>query len=254
MTLQEISQKYNIAESSLKNAFPRSQKAIEKKYKVHIIKEGRGAAANYIEEPIVESDCRAMTLYNEIKDDIFFTEETAKLMNWEFLIFLAIIVTPMLVFRGSYEDFLRYAEIPINKTNINALKQGIAALEERKYIVVIYDEDCFTATLKRAIEKDMQINIKTIRLCKQIAEENHKRSWIPLLKTYIGITMAIKKNESNIIKMADICNLTGLSEYQIRESKKLLDGYDEYKLFTSKKVYLDTQICIGTQYNVNGFY
>ena len=81
MTLQEISQKYNIAESSLKNAFPRSQKAIEKKYKVHITKEGRGAAANYIEEPIVESDCRAMTLYNEIKDDIFFTEETAKLMN-----------------------------------------------------------------------------------------------------------------------------------------------------------------------------
>lgn len=160
----------------------------------------------------------------------------------------------MLVFRGSYEDFLRYAEIPINKTNINALKQGIAALEERKYIAVIYDEDCFTATLKRAIEKDMQINIKTIRLCKQIAEENHKRSWIPLLKTYIGITMAIEKNKSNIIKMADICNLTGLSEYQIRESKKLLDGYDEDKLFTSKKVYLDTQICIGTQYNVNGFY
>lgn len=82
----------------------------------------------------------------------------------------------MLVFRGSYEDFLRYAEIPINKSHIDALKQGIAALEERNYIAVIYDEDCFTATLKRAIEKNMQINIKTVRLCKHIAEENHKRS------------------------------------------------------------------------------
>ena len=88
----------------MKNAFPRTQKSILKKHGIRIIKEGRGKTANYIEE--VEDDCRAITMFKEVKEEMILSNDTLKLMNWDFMCFLAIITTPMLVFRGSYEDFL----------------------------------------------------------------------------------------------------------------------------------------------------
>jgi len=45
------------------------------------------------------------------------------LMNWDFIIFLAIVITPMGVFRGSFTDFLKYVEINVTETNIEALKE-----------------------------------------------------------------------------------------------------------------------------------
>ena len=50
MTIEEVSATYDVAVSTLKNAFPRAQASILKKYGVKIIKTGRGASANYIEE------------------------------------------------------------------------------------------------------------------------------------------------------------------------------------------------------------
>ena len=47
MTLAEVSEKYGIAESTLKAQFPRAQKSILKKYGVQIMKLGRGADATY---------------------------------------------------------------------------------------------------------------------------------------------------------------------------------------------------------------
>ena len=80
MTLEEVSKKFGVSEKSLTGAFPRTQKSILKKWGVHLIKKGRGAAAIYeIEEE--KTDCRAMTLYNEIKDDIAFDEESIHLMT-----------------------------------------------------------------------------------------------------------------------------------------------------------------------------
>lgn len=116
MTLEEVSQKYKIAESSLKASFPKSQQAILKKYGVKIIKEGRGKAANFIEE--LENDKRANTLYEETKDTVIIDSESFKLMSWDFMVFLAIATTPMLVFRGSFEDFLKYVEVKNTKTNL----------------------------------------------------------------------------------------------------------------------------------------
>ena len=80
MTLEEVAKKFEVSETSLKGAFPRTQKSILKKWGVHLIKKGRGNSAIYeIEEE--NNDCRAMTLYTEIKDDIVFDEETVRLMN-----------------------------------------------------------------------------------------------------------------------------------------------------------------------------
>ena len=94
MTLEEVCEKYGVAQSSMTNAFPRTQKAILKKHGVKIIKEGRGKTAVYTEE--WEDDKRAITMYEEVKDTVMITNESFKLMNWDFMVFLAIITTQCL--------------------------------------------------------------------------------------------------------------------------------------------------------------
>ena len=59
-------------------------------------------------------------MYDEVREEMILSNDTLKLMNWDFMCFLAIITTPMLVFRGSYEDFLKYAGCNVSKNNINA--------------------------------------------------------------------------------------------------------------------------------------
>ena len=250
MTLEEVSKRFSISESSLTGAFPRTQKSILKKWGVHLIKKGRGATAMYeIEEE--KTDCRALTLYNEIKDDITFDEASIHLMTWPFLVFLTIISTPMLVFRGSYEDFLNYVQIRVTKDNLKDLKETLKELTEREYISYTIDKtdnNYFVAALYRKREEQMHIGIGMVRTCKQIADAAHKRSWVPLLKTWIGMQMMA---ERGLYRKEDLVAATGLSAYQVNESRKLLE---QNEIFKTTQVYLDYQTCIGTTVELNGFY
>ena len=188
MTLQEVCDKYNVAQSSMTNAFPRTQKSILKKYGVKIVKEGRGKDAVYSE--VLESDRRAVTMYEEVKDTVVINNETFKLMNWDFMVFLAIVTTPMFVFRGNYEDFLKYIEMPVSTNNIVTLKSVLTRLAERDFISYNIDktnDKYFIAALYRKVEEDMQIGIDMVRTCKLLAEKHKKRSWVPLLKTWLGV-------------------------------------------------------------------
>ena len=132
MTIAELCEKYSVSESSVKTAFPRTLKALLKKYGVRIIKEGRGAAAEYYEQ--WEDDGRADSIYEEVKDDIIIDNESFKLMDWDFLVFLAIIITPMRVFRGTYEDLLRYIEIKVTPYNLNLVKYALNELKSKGFI------------------------------------------------------------------------------------------------------------------------
>lgn len=249
MNLQELSEKYHFSESSIKSNFPRVQNSIWRKYKVRIIKEGRGDKATYKEE---ESDCRALTMYEEVKNDLVISNENFRTMaNWDFLVFLAIITTPMLVFRGSYEDFLNYVQVNPSKNNIEALKEALASLSEKEFIsynVDKTDKNWFVAALYRKVEEEMHIGIGMVRRCKSIADKNNKRSWIPLLKTWLGVQIAA---ESQPFTYKDLSLLTGLSEYQLRENKKLLEK-DE--IFRTSKAYLAFDLCLGTNVDLNAFY
>ena len=167
MTLQEVAEKYRVAESSLKNAFPRTQASILKKYGVKIKKEGRGASAVYIEEWL--DDQRALTMYDETKNSFAISSETLSMINWDFHVFLGIITTPMLVFRGSYEDFLKYVTAPVNNNNLWELKMALEHLAARDYISYQIDKtntNYFVAALWYQTEKDMEIGIEMVRTCK----------------------------------------------------------------------------------------
>lgn len=80
MTIDEVSARFQIGVSTLGDHFPRAQQKILKDYGLHLVKMGRGKNAVYeIQEE--RGDCRALTLYEEIKDDIAFDNTTLRMMN-----------------------------------------------------------------------------------------------------------------------------------------------------------------------------
>ena len=85
----------------------------------------------------------------------------------------------MLVFRGSYEDFLNYIQLKISKENLDALKEALRELMDNEYISYTIDKtdnNYFIAALYRKREEQMHIGIGMVKTCKQIADEAHKRS------------------------------------------------------------------------------
>ena len=246
MTIEEVSSNYGVAVSTLKNAFPRAQASILKKYGVKIIKTGRGAAANYIEE--WADDQRANTMYEEVKTSFMINSDQLSMMNWDFHVFLGIITTPMFVFRGSYEDFLRYLEVKVNADNIQELKAALEHLVARDFIHYTIDktnDNYFIAALWYQTTKDMEIGIEMVTACRRLATAYHKKSWVPLLKTWLAVQMMA---ENQPYKMEDLKELTGLSDYTLRESCKLLKECD---IFKTSRAYRGYQHCIGTNVDLN---
>ena len=85
----------------------------------------------------------------------------------------------MLVFRGSYEDFLDYVQISATEENLAELRNTLQELMDMEYISYTIDKtdnNYFVAALYRKREEQMHIGIGMVKTCKQIAEQEHKRS------------------------------------------------------------------------------
>lgn len=248
MTLEEVCLKLKVSESSIKSNFARTQKNLLKKnIKLTKIKEGK--IINYEIEYL--NDNRAMTIYEELRKDIVLNNESINFPNWEFLVFLAIVTTPMIVFRGSYKDFLDYVQVKNTDANINHLKEALQTLFDKdiiSYMVDKTDNNYFIATIYRKVEEDMKIGIDMVKECKKLQEKYNKQSFVPLLKTWLGVQMLIE-NQPYTIK--DIVNITGLSEYSVKESHRILKDSNIYK---SSKAYQSINCCVGINTELNGFY
>lgn len=263
MTLQEVSEKYEVAEQSLIHAFPRTQKSILNKYGIKIIKKGRGKSAVYEEELIEDKNSsgeekRASTMFQEVKESIEINTQTINLINWDFMCFLAIVTTPMTTFSGSYEEFLEYCECSITDNNIKEVKKSLMRLTKADYISYIIDktnENYFTAHIYWQVQQDMKIGIEMIRDCRILAKKYHKRSWVPLLKTWLGVEMLSLEvdDEGKQIPFTtkDLERITGLSKYQINDSNKILKESDIYR---TSRAFLTYNFCLGTRVEMNGFY
>lgn len=245
MTSKEVSERFNIAESTIKKQFKRVQTNILNKYNLHLMKEGRGEKAYYY---IEEEDFRhKTTIYEEESAravDIY--REDLKLIDLQFFCFLVIMLTPFGTFRGNYEMFAKYADIKLTP----ALVEAISALIERDLIIKTDDnstgEGYFILSIKRKIEKEIsvKVDLRMMRECKYLADKHKKRSWIPLFKIWAGVnslgTSATSTNK-------ELAELTGLTENQIRTYGKILRDEGALK---SERVYIDKGTsnikCIGT--------
>ena len=254
MTAEEVCEKYNVKLSTFKANYKRTTDNIYKKYNVKIIKEGRGEKATYREQII--SDNRAETMFQALQPlkDMGAIREDLKLPNFTFNVFMGIITTPMFVFRGTYKDLLMYLMVPINEDYINLLKKSINELVEAMVLHEIIDttteEEVITLSLVRKAEVEMKININMITICKQLAEKNKMQSWIPLLKVWLG-TELLSKQE--YYKRNDLIEMTGLSEYVVDKSAKILK---DCNIYNKTKAYAGFKKCLGLRadMNVEGFY
>ena len=85
----------------------------------------------------------------------------------------------MLVFRGSYEDFLDYVQISATEENLAELRNTLQELMDMEYISYTIDKtdnNYFVAALYRKREEQMHIGIGMVKTCKEIADAAHKRS------------------------------------------------------------------------------
>lgn len=249
MTLQQLCEKYELKESTVKSNFKRTQDNIFKKTGVKIIKEGRGDNVTYRELKIV--DDRAETMFKALepikKTGIIRKDLT--MPNFTFTVFLGIITTPMLVFRGTYVDFLNYIEVAITNENIDGLKRAIQELIEGHIINCITDmttdENVVTLSLVRSAEVEMKIGIDMIKICKQLSTKYKKRDQIPLLKVWLGTELLSKKENYT---QQELIKMTGLSRYQINEASKILK---ESNIYTTTRAYKDFQRCLGLKADMN---
>ena len=248
MTIKEVCEKFNYSQSSIINNFPRFQKAIEKKYGVLLVKIGKGKDAEY---EIIEDNSRAETLYkqDETRTVMLSTKET-QIIQFDFMVFLGIIMTPLQVFRGSYSDFLKYVQVQNNKENRDRLKESLEMLNKDDYIhyeVDKTDQNYFFAGIYRKVQEKISVGINMIRECKMLALKEKKRSWVNLLKVWLGVKY-LYIQDLQPYTVQDLCNLTGLSAYQVREAGKILE---KDNVFKSDKVYVSYERCLGKNSMLN---
>ena len=252
MTRKELCENYGLSETTVQKQFNRVKDNMLKKYDLILMKTGRGDNADYQVQPNSKKDNRASTMMKEDKREVMIAQKGfSNLLDFNFMVFLAICTTPMGTFYGSYSDFLDYVEIKKSKSNERNLKEALNVLSAAKYINYTIDEtnkDYFNAFLFKRTRDDMAISLDMAERCQRLAKENNKQSWVPLLKTWIGVQYMYDKQP---FTLAELCNITGLSPYQIRESKKILEK--DY-LFTTSKAYVSYDRCIGTNVELNGIY
>lgn len=234
MTAEEVCKELNISMSALKGHFKRTVESVEKKTSRRIVKSGRGAATSY--EILESNETRALVFYEEenAERELFINQEVMQLENLAFNAFLGVLVKPMGIYRGTFKDFLIYIGIrKPTENNINALKVALQLLLEQGLIfggIDKTDTNWFHAGLYRAVEKQIGLDKEQIKKCREIAEAEHKQSWIPIVKTWAAIGMLSEvENGKDYFVNQDISDVTGLSLYSIRESTKLLKKYNIYK-------------------------
>lgn len=247
MNIHQVSEKFGYAESSIKK-FKRFQQSLRKKG-VQIQKIGRGAAAQYV---IVNDSGRAQTIFKEDEHSFWLNKETMQnTVSFQFAVLVGIIGTQFRVFKGTYKDFLKYIQMDSNKEkNVDALKDALDHLYECGFIGYQKDpdyEDYFVAYTYVKVDKDLKIGIGMMNVCKRLAAKYNKRSWIPLLKVWLGVKY-LYYNNLQPYTIKELSQLTGLSKYAVRENGRILE---EDNVFKSDKVYKSYMRCLGKQSVIN---
>lgn len=247
MTLEEICAIYGYSENSLKTNFRRTSESFRKKYGLDLIK-----CSSYRGTYYEVSSPRALTMYEEIKNEIYIPLETIKMDDLVCLVFIGVAATPQGVFRGSRKDFLDYIGLKHSKRNIDLLNIVLDSFikKEGSPLICQEDEDYIILYIERNFEKRQTITINMLRICQEIAQKNNKQTMkiIQLLKVF----QAYRINEAkgvNPLTNKDIKDYVDLSEKQIRDVRRLLEREGVIK---TNRVG-DANKCYGTEFAINAF-
>lgn len=224
MTAQQVSERYGYSVNSIKTKFKRTQQAIKKKFGVEIIK-CQGLDGIYY----MISDERALTMFDEIKNELYIPLDSLKIENFVFYVLVGIAATPQGMFRGTKKDFLKYIGVAVNQKNEELLQKALILWADSEIISFDIDQDVIIVYIRRAFEKTTIMSIQMLRECQRIIKENHKQDIkIPqLLKVWQAHRLCMKSQPFTI---DDIQKYIDLSKDQIKQGRKLLKENNILKL------------------------
>lgn len=228
MTIEEISEIYGYSINSIQTNFRRTAQSFKKRYGLDLIKCISSQGVFY-----EVSSTRALTMYEEVKDELYIPMETIKMDDLICCISIGVAATPQGVFRGTKKDFLDYIGLSHTKKNIDLLNLALEGSLNRDDLSFVYqqDQDVIILYTKRGVEKQLIIPISILRECQEIAKKNNKQSIkaIQLLKVW----QAYRINDQLGVKPLtdkDLQQYVDLSEKQIRDAKKMLKSENIMKI------------------------
>lgn len=261
VTLEQLCKRFDRAESAFTKNFKRTADKIWEEDGYIIKKEGRGKNTTYTlekeesenvlkkgSEPFFENNLMVVNV------DV---QSFRTLIDWDFLVLILLIVLQdsgrlsRLTFRGNYDDFLRYLDKDVTKYTRKKLKEVLERLDKNGYILYKQDKNepsFFIIGMSYHCEKDIDINIPIFKYCKKISDKHGNKSSIPLIKTWLTIEY-LQKESQNALRIKDIAAASGLSEYTVRKSKKILE--DENVFLITKKYLGGTYLCEGSEFDYN---
>lgn len=226
MTIEDISIRFGYSESSIKTNFKRTAASIKNKYNISLTRT-RDDEGNFVYEI---TDGRATTFYDEEEDkNVNISKNSLKFENFQFHVFLGIVITPWGVFRGTREEFLKYIGIKKNKKNLQSLEKALLNLVEKEYIAFHEDGKHIIVYVREKIEQEMKIGPKMIKQCREITKKKNKTTdkVSQLIKVWLAVQICFQHQP---FTNKNIEELTGLSNYQIREALNLLQESDIFKI------------------------
>ena len=224
MTAQQVAERFGYSVTSIQTKFKRTQQSIKKKFGVEIIK-CQGLQGTYY----MISDERALTMFDEVKNELYIPLESLKIENFVFYVLVGIAATPQGVFRGTRKEFLKYMGVAANQKNEELLNKALSLWADLNVIVFNIDQDVIIVYMKKAFESTAIMSIQMLKECQRIVKENHKQNIkIPqLLKVWQAHRLCSKSQPFTI---DDIQKYIDLSRDQIKQGRKLLQKSGMFKL------------------------
>lgn len=246
-TAAQISQRFGYKQNSIKKNFKRVSESIKKKHGLSLLKTKINGQLYYL---IVEEDNKAINIYNE-EHSIAVCLESLCLQDMQFLVFLTVAASNNGTYRGTKQSLLNYLCIPVNKRTIQYLKEAVAALKNKEFLLNVDTEDdgYITLILKRAIERKYSISIQMLKECRRIVQENGCQ--LKRLPQLVKVWEAIRICEQNQpFTNEQLRQMTGLSLRQLKSIRKMLE---QNNIFKSHRVG-NYWKCLGSVVDLNVFY
>lgn len=178
--------------------------------------------------------------------------DSLKAEDFAFYVLVGIAATPQGVFRGTRKDLLRYMGVAASSKNEKLISPTLLLWKKLNIIDFKPDGDKIVIFIKRDFEKAEIIPIQMLKECQRIIKEQHKQTIkiAQLIKVWQAHRIC-EKNQPFTIE--DIKKYVNLSNYQIKDARKMLVNSDIFNLNAAMAPGI-SNCRIGTNVELNGIY
>ena len=215
---KELSQRYNISETTITRDFKRVQAKLYKQGIVVTKIKIKGERV-YVVNQEYTNECNTVgfTDFNVLRD----------MDNMSCNILLSLSSLDMNAFGGYVNEFLyNHLELECNQYQRSLFFQSIEKLEKEQYVMYKFDpsdKNCFVIGLTTKMRRALQFRQWFIQMCKDIALQNNMKSYIPLFKVIVALCILTNDlGRDSCITYKNITEITGMSTYKIRKAFDVL--------------------------------